>query len=383
MSDAARIVRVADDFAMKRGGCLAEVQLAYECWGERNRDGSNVVLLFTGLSPSAHAASCTEDSTPGWWEWMIGPGKPIDTEVYYVICVNALGSCFGSTGPASVNPETGRPYGPDFPELSIEDMARSAHALMELLGIDSLHTVVGVSLGGMTALAYAIEFAAHVEQLVVISSAMRAEAAAIAVRSLQREIIRSDPAWQDGWYFPEPGPVNGMRLARKLGIISYRSAEEWRQRFGHDRLPSAGAASADFGLEFQVESYLDANARKFVSRFDANCYLYLSRSMDWFDVSQFGGTDEAALARITARRVLVIGVESDTLYPLRQQRTLADLLCELGRDVEFVAMPSLQGHDAFLVDRDRFAPVMRSFFLDHTLLAEKGRYLVRQCAATA
>jgi homoserine O-acetyltransferase len=225
MSDATRIMRVADAFAMKRGGRLAEVQLAYETWGERNASDSNSILLFTGLSPSAHAASCGDDETPGWWEWMIGPGKPIDTNVYHVICVNPLGSCFGSTGPASPDPETGRPYGPAFPELSIEDMARTAHALVGLLGIECLHTVVGVSLGGMTALAYAIEFADQVEQLVVVCSAMRAEASAIAARSLQREIIRSDPAWHDGWYEPGMGPDN----ARAVSGSSFRSSPIWMQ----------------------------------------------------------------------------------------------------------------------------------------------------------
>jgi homoserine O-acetyltransferase len=381
MTNATRIMRVADHFAMKRGGSLPEVQLAYETWGERNAQDNNSILLFTGLSPSAHAAASPEDATPGWWEWMVGPGKPINTDIYHVICVNPLGSCFGSTGPASVNPDTGQPYGPDFPELSIEDMSRSAHALMELLGLRRLHTVIGVSLGGMTALAYAIEFADQVEQLVSICSALRAEASAIAIRSLQREIIRNDPAWQGGRYYPGAGPVDGMRLARKLGIISYRSAQEWRERFGHERVSAAGEQADGFGLEFQVESYLEANSRKFVSHFDANCYLYLSRCMDWFDVADFGATDEAALARITAHRALIIGVESDSLYPLHQQRVLADLLCELGRDVEFVAMPSIQGHDAFLVDRDRFAPVLRSFFSNDALLAGKEQYQVSQCAA--
>lgn len=376
-------MHVADHFAMKRGGSLPEVQLAYETWGERNAGDTNSILLFPGLSPSAHAASSATDPTAGWWEWAIGPGKPIDTDTYHVICVNSLGSCYGSTGPASLNPVSGRLYGPDFPELSIEDIARSAHGLIERLGIKRLHTVVGASLGGMAALAYAIEFPDQVEQLVSISSAMRAEAAAIAVRSLQREIIRSDPAWKKGRYYPGTGPIDGMRLARKLGIISYRSAEEWRVRFGHERLGLDGTDADTFAPEFQVESYLEANARKFVRRFDANCYLYLSRSMDWFDVADFGGTDEAALARIAAHRALVIGVESDSLYPLHQQRALADLLCELGRDVQFVAMPSLQGHDAFLADRDRFTPVLRGFFSDHALLSEKPQYRVRQCAASA
>lgn len=381
MSDATRIMRIADRFDMKRGGCLYEVQLAYETWGERNECDNNSVLLFTGMSPNAHAASSPEDGSPGWWEWMVGPGRSIDTDVYHVICVNPLGSCFGSTGPSSVNPATGRPYGPDFPDLSIEDMARSARALIERMGIGRLHTVLGVSLGGMTALAYAIEFPDQVEQLVSICSAMRAEASAIAVRSLQREIICSDPAWNAGRYYPEPGPVDGMRLARKLGIISYRSAAEWRQRFGRERVTIGGDERGVAAAQFQVESYLDANARKFVGCFDANCYLCLSRSMDWFDVAEFAGTDEASLAQIRAHRALVVGVESDSLFPLHQQRTLADLLCELGRDVEFVAMPSVQGHDAFLVDRDRFAPVLRGFFGDRTLLTDKTPYKVSQCAA--
>ncbi len=381
MLDATHILHVADDFVLKRGGKLAEVYMAYETWGQRNVQGTNSILLFGGLSPSAHACASTDDPTPGWWEWMIGPGKPIDTNDYHVICVNPMGSCFGSTGPASLNPATGNPYGPDFPELSIEDMARSAHALVELLGIQTLDTVIGVSLGGMTALAYAIEFADEVEQLVSISSAMRAEAAAIAMRSLQREIIRNDPAWQQGRYLAATGPQDGMRMARKLGLISYRSAEEWRQRFGHERVTAESDSSDKFSLEFQVESYLDANARKFVSCFDANCYLYLSRSMDWFDVADFAATDEAALARISARRALVIGVESDTLYPVHQQRAMADLLCEQGSDVEFVSMPSIQGHDAFLVDRERFAPVLKSFFADDSLLVDTEPYQVIQCAA--
>jgi homoserine O-acetyltransferase len=382
MSNATRYLRIADDFPLKRGGSLPEVQLAFETWGSRNEQDNNTILLFTGLSPSAHAASSTEDGAPGWWEWMIGPGRPIDTDIYHVICINSLGSCFGSTGPASIHPVSGRPYGPDFPELSIEDIARSAHQLVSLLGIEALHTVIGASLGGMTALAYSIEHADQVDRLVSICSAMRADPMAIAVRSLQREIIRSDPAWQDGHYYPQAGPVTGMRLARKLGLISYRSGQEWMQRFGRERLADVRHSRDMFDIEFQVESYLDSNARKFVARFDANSYLHLSRAMDWFDIADFGETDQAALARIRARRALVIGVESDSLFPIHQQRALADLLCELGRDVEFVAMPSIQGHDAFLVDRDRFSPVLCRFFADDILVTEQDRFEVRECATS-
>lgn len=375
MSSAARrIIRIADDFRLQRGGTLAEVNLAYETWGRRNEHDNNSVLLFTGLSPSAHAASSPEDPEPGWWEWMIGPGRPLDTDRYHVICVNSLGSCFGSTGPASIDPATGRPYGCDFPELSIEDIARAAHELVKLLGIGRLHTVMGASLGGMAALAYALEFPHAAERLVSLCAAMRAEPAAVALRSLQREIICADPAWHNGRYEPGAGPLEGMRLARKLGMISYRSAQEWAQRFERDET-AAGELDAPFAAGLQVEAYLEANARRFVERFDPNCYLYLSRAMDWFDAGDLAG--------IAIQRALVIGVETDKLFPVHQQRELADRLCELGRDVEFVAMPSLQGHDAFLVDRGRFAPVLRKFFSDDLICVDDERISIRDCVAAA
>ena len=369
---ARRIIRVADDFHLERGGVLPEVDIAYETWGRRNEHDNNTVLLFPGLSPSAHAASSPADPEPGWWEWMIGPGRPLDTERYHVICINPLGSCFGSTGPASLHPDSGRPWGSDFPELSIEDIARSAHELVKLLGIGRLHTVMGASLGGMAALSYTVEFPDAAERLVSLCAGMRAEPAAVALRALQREILCADPAWQGGHYEPGAGPREGMRLARKLGLISYRSATEWAERFGREEA-ELGAGAPPFAAGLQVESYLEANARRFVDRFDPNCYLYLSRAMDWFDAGDLAGT--------RVRRALVIGVETDTLFPLHQQRELAERLCELGRDVEFVAMPSLQGHDAFLVDRQRFAPVLRNFFSDELLCLDDERVHIRDCAA--
>lgn len=375
MLPATRTVHVADDFPLKRGGKLAQVRVAYESWGERNVQDNNTVLLFTGLSPSAHAASSADDPSPGWWEWLIGPGKPLDTDRFHVVCVNSLGGCFGSTGPASINPRTGRAYGADFPALSIEDIAGAARALVHRLGIERLHTVMGASLGGMAALAYCVEFPQQVDQLVSICAALRAEPAAIAVRSLQRELICADPQWRDGYYPPGAGPVNGMRLARKLGLMSYRSSREWAQRFGRRQTAAESATGEHFEAGFDVESYLDANARKFAAQFDANSYLYLSRAMDWFEAE--------GLSAIRIQRALVIGVETDTLFPLHQQRELADRLCELGRDVEFVAMPSLQGHDAFLIDRQRFAPVMRNFFDDDLVDAGDDHFQVHDCAAAA
>lgn len=347
---------------MRRGGELHGAVLAYETWGLLNSAHSNVVLLFTGLSPSSHARSSTEDSSPGWWESMVGPGQPIDTDRYFVICVNSLGSCFGSTGAASLNPVTGQLYRTSFPELTMEDVASAAHHLVESLGIRRLNVVLGVSMGGMAALAYAALFPARAQRLAVVSTAPKATAFAIAIHSLQREMVRSDPMWAQGKYAEGEMPVNGMRLARKLGMISYRSAEELQQRFGH--LPITGevdGAGQKVEFDFEVEAYLEHNAGKFVGGFDANCYLYLSRAMDLFDLAEHGGCVEAAFARMQLKSALVIGVSTDTLFPLMQQEEIAEGLHENGVQVEFSALQSIHGHDAFLVDHDRFGPVISRF----------------------
>lgn len=345
---------------MHRGGELHDVQIAYETWGELTPARDNAILLFTGLSPSAHAASARSDPKPGWWEDMIGPGRAIDTERHFVICVNSLGSCFGSTGPASINPATGEPYRLDFPVLSIEDIAAGGAAVADALRVERLYCVIGPSMGGMSALAFALIYPARVDSLVLISSAARALPFAIAMRSLQREMIRFDPAWNGGNYAP-PGPEEGMHLARKLGMISYRSAAEWKKRFGRERV---GGASEPFGIEFEIESYLEHHAQKFAGSFDANCYLYLSRAMDLFDVADHGGCLEQGMACLAARRALVIGVASDILFPLSQQRELAKLLQAQGREVQLAELNSIQGHDSFLVDMDRFRPVIAKFLAD-------------------
>ncbi|HEX2239424.1 MAG TPA: homoserine O-acetyltransferase [Gammaproteobacteria bacterium] len=360
---ATQFLDFSQPFKMRRGGVLPELRVAYETWGSLNADRDNAVLLFTGLSPSAHACSSAEDPSPGWWEYMVGAGKPIDTERFFVICVNSLGSCFGSTGPASINPATGKPYRLDFPVLTVEDIAAAGHEVQRMLGIERLRAAVGASLGGMTAMAYVMQFPREVASLVLISTAARASAFAIAMRSLQREIIRSDPLWQGGNYPPDQQPMTGMCLARKLGLISYRSAQEWQQRFGH--LEVARRNRDLFGILYEIESYLDYNARKFSGGFDANCYLYLSRTMDLFDAAAHGGTLEAAMARAAVERTLIIGVESDVLFPLYQQQELADALRQVEREVRFLQLASINGHDSFLIDRERFAPVMKAFFAEH------------------
>jgi homoserine O-acetyltransferase len=250
---ARQIVKLGEPFAMRRGGTLEDAQVAYETWGELNRARSNAILIFTGLSPSAHAASSPQDPAPGWWEDMIGPGRLIDTRRWFIICVNSLGSCFGSTGPASIDPATGKPYRLTFPVLTVEDIARGGHEVVRALGVKELAAVIGPSLGGMTAHAYCAQFPGVARAIVSISAAARSVPFAIALRSLQREMIRRDPEWAEG-QFEGVGPITGMRLARKLGMITYRSAAEWLVRFGRERVSQERRPGDPFGIDFEIES---------------------------------------------------------------------------------------------------------------------------------
>jgi len=347
---------------MHRGGSLLNPTIAYETWGELNAARDNAVLIFTGLSPSAHAASSPKEPTPGWWEDMIGHGKPIDTQRYFVVCVNSLGSCFGSTGPASIDPRTNEVYRLNFPVLSLEDVARGGYEVLRTLGVERLDALVGPSMGGMTSLAFEMLFPGVSRRLVLMSTGPRSLPYAIALRSLQREMIRRDPEFRDGMYSSSRVPLAGMRMARKLGMITYRSAEEWRVRFGRERTPTDQSGGDPFGIVFEVESYLEHHANKFTGQFDPNCYLYLSRASDLFDIAEHGGTVEAGLASVQSQKVLIIGVKTDFLFPIYQQQELADGLTKAGRQVEYVALDSLQGHDSFLVDMDSYRPLVAKFF---------------------
>jgi homoserine O-acetyltransferase len=355
-------------FAMKRGGVLHNARVAYETWGTLNASRSNAILILTGLSPDAHAAGNAANPEPGWWESMLGAGKAIDSDRWFVICVNALGSCKGSTGPASINSGTGQPYRIEFPDLSLEDTADAAVDVVRALGVEQLACVIGNSMGGMCALAFLLRHPGSARSHINISGSARALPFSIAIRSLQREAIRLDPAWNLGHYDEAHYPEAGMRMARKLGVITYRSALEWDGRFGRVRLDEAdqdrGEDEDPFGLEFQVESYLEAHARRFVRRFDPNCYLYLSRSMDWFDMAEYapdGHDVMAGLASIRVPKALAIGVSTDILFPLQQQEQIADGLRAGGADATFLPFPSPQGHDAFLVDIERFGPAVGGF----------------------
>jgi homoserine O-acetyltransferase len=369
MNDARQYFNLPSPFAMRRGEALIGARVAFETWGKLNTARDNAILILTGLSPGAHAASNEADPSAGWWEEMLGPGKPIDSNRWFVICANSLGSSKGSTGAASTNPQTGKVYRLDFPDLTLEDVANAGHELVCGLGIDRLACLIGNSMGGMSALAYLLQHPGSVRAHISISTAPQAQPFAIAIRSLQREAIRLDPQWNQGNYDDEHYPEAGMSIARKLGVITYRSAMEWVGRFARIRLDHDQRDDDDpFGAEFAVESYLVGHARKFVRSFDPNCYLYLSRASDWFDVvdhlpanDSASNKVEAALAKIDVDSALVIGVSTDILFPLTQQEQIAEGLRAAGTRVDFVALDSPQGHDAFLVDIARFGAAIAGF----------------------
>ena len=352
-------VALPDPFALYRGGVLHQARIAYECWGKLNAARDNAVLLFTGLSPSAHAAATDSDPAPGWWQRIVGPGLALDSSRYFIVCVNSLGSCFGSTGAASINPATGERYRLDFPEIAVEDIARAGYEAMRALGVEQLDTVIGASLGGMSVVAFATQFPHAARRLISISGSPAASPFAIALRSVQREAILRDPDWQGGQYPPDKPPRAGMRVARKLGTITYRSAAEWRQRFGREPIAGNTHPVSAFAPHFAVESYLESQAERFTRIFDANCYLYLSSAMDRFDLAEHGGSYAAALSKVSAK-VLVIGVESDMLFAIQEQAAIAEAFAN-NASTRFARLPSLEGHDAFLVDIPRFEAEIRSF----------------------
>lgn len=351
---------------MWRGGQLHGARIAYETWGKLNAARDNTILLFTGLSPPAHAAASLADPSEGWWQQMIGPGLALDTDRFFVVCVNSLGSCFGSTGPAAVNPATGTPYRLSFPDLSIEDIARGGYETLRSLGIQRADTIIGPSLGGMVVLAFAAQFPGAARRLISISGTAAASPFAIALRSIQREAILRDPDWRGGAYTDERPPATGMRIARKLGMMTYRSAQEWRERFGRQTATDSSPEDGPFAAEFAIQTYLEAHARRFVRAFDPNCYLYISRAMDRFDLATHGGSHRAALARSRIEQALVIGVESDMLFAIDEQRRLAQDFEQAGVQTAFAPLPCIEGHDSFLIDFEPFTREIRPFLMSHS-----------------
>ena len=304
------------------------------------------MLLHTGLSASSHARSHTGNPNPGWWEDFIGPGAPIDTDRFHVICTNLLGGCYGSTGPSSTDPRTGEPFATDFPIVTVRDMVRTQLLLLDYLEIETLHASVGASLGGMQSLMLAAMAPERVRRIVSISACIRSYPQSIALRFVQRQAVMNDSDWRGGRYYGVSFPHRGQKVARGIGTITYRSGPEWEERFGRKR---TSEETPHFGPDFQVESYLAHQGEKFCWQYDPNSYLYISKAMDLFDLSKDQASPAAGVARVTCP-TLVIGVESDILFPCWQQRELAEILESAGRDVTHVEIDAPYGHDTFLID---------------------------------
>jgi homoserine O-acetyltransferase len=330
-----------------RFGILPRIQLAYETWGELNQDRSNAILLHTGLSASSHAKSHDRDAAPGWWEKFIGPGLALDTSKFFVVCVNSLGGCFGSTGPSSTDPLSGNRYGPNFPMVTVEDIVRSQFLVLDALGIEKIHASVGSSMGGMMSCVAAALFPERVDRCVSISACGRSYPFSIAIRYTQRQVLMADPGWMGGFYYDRTFPYFGMRRAREIGTISYRSGPEWELRFGRKRIDSVAAPS--LGPDFLIESYLDHQGESFSKKFDPNSMLYLSKAMDMHDLGEGCKSYEEGVARIKCP-TLVMGVQSDVLFPSWQQREIARILRDHGTTCTYYEVDALYGHDTFLID---------------------------------
>jgi homoserine O-acetyltransferase len=343
---------------LETGGRLAHVTVAYETWGELNQDRSNAVLVLHALTGDSHAAgpSGPGHAQVGWWDAIVGPGRAIDTDRYHVICPNVLGGCQGTTGPSSVDPGTGTPYGSRFPVVTIRDQVVVEAALAAALGIRRWSAVVGGSMGGQRALEWAVSFPEQVPRAVIVACGAQATAEEIALCSLQIRAIESDPAFRKGDYYDAPpgdGPWRGMSLARGIGQVSYRSEIEFDQRFGRGH---QGDEQPLEGGRYAIESYLEYHGVKLAQRFDANTYITLSRAMNLHDVGRGRGGIEAALRRIRAD-VTLAGISSDRLYPLRLQQELA---AHIPKASEVHVVESLDGHDGFLTESEQVAAVIRT-----------------------
>ncbi len=331
------------------GGELTRVELAFETYGELNADRSNAILLCHALTGDQYVASPHPiTGKPGWWERMVGPGKPIDTDRFHIICANVIGSCMGSTGPAS-EASDGHSYAMRFPVITIRDMVRAHIGLLDMLDIETLHAVVGGSMGGMQALSLAANWPDRARRVLVIASTSRHSAQNIAFHELGRQAIMADPRWQDGSYYGGDGPDNGLAVARMAAHITYLSEEALTGKFGRN-LQDREAKSFGFDADFQVESYLRYQGSGFTRRFDANSYLYITRAMDYFDLAEEHGGKLADAFAGTDARFCLVSFDSDWLYPTSESRHVVHALNAAGAAVSFVELSAPHGHDSFLLD---------------------------------
>ncbi len=361
------------EMTLESGAKLGPVTIAYETFGELNADKTNAILILHALSGDSHAAGyySPDDPKPGWWDIMIGPGKGIDTNKYFVVCSNILGSCMGSTGPSSINPKSNKPYGLDFPVVTIGDMVTAQKALMDHLGIKRILSLIGGSLGGMQALEWCLRFPEMVVSAIPLASTMKHSALAIAFNEVARQAIMADPNWNHGDYYSGRKPNLGLAVARMIGHITYLSDESMRLKFGR-RLQDKSDFSFNFDADFQVESYLRHQGSKFVERFDANAFLYITKAGDYFDLERQHGDGSAVKAFSKARaKFLVVSFTSDWLYPTYQSRAMVKAMKKNGLDVSFCEIDADWGHDAFLLPSNRLTSLIKGF-LERVFKEETG-----------
>jgi homoserine O-acetyltransferase/O-succinyltransferase len=357
----ARTTHFAAPFVLASGETLPGLDIAYETYGTLNSDAGNAVLIFHALTGDQHVASDHPiTGKPGWWERMVGPGKIIDTSRLCVICANVLGGCMGTTGPASLHPADGKPWGRRFPVITIRDMVKAQALLLDHLGIEVPLAVIGGSMGGMLALEWAACFPNRLKSAAIIASTSRHSAQNIAFHEVGRQAIMADPHWRGGDYSEGPPPADGLAVARMAAHITYLSEEGLTEKFGR-KLQQRAELSFGFDADFQVESYLRHQGLRFVERFDANSYLYITRAMDYFDVA---GSRSQKLAEVylgLAARMCIVSFTSDWLYPTSESRHITRALAAAGAPVSFVEIESSFGHDSFLLDVPAFDDVMRGF----------------------
>ncbi len=353
---------IADDLILESGKKLKNTQIAYETYGKLNKEKSNAILVCHALSGDAHVAGWYEgDKKPGWWDIIIGPGKCLDTEKYFIICSNVIGGCKGSTGPSSINPETQKPYGLEFPIITIEDMVNAQKYLINSMGIQQLFSVVGGSMGGMQVLQWCVSYPEMVRSAIPIATSAYSSPQQIAFNEVGRRAILTDSNWNQGNYYDSTFPNNGLSLARMIAHITYLSNESMYQKFGR-RLQDKEEYSFEFDTDFEVESYLHYQGDSFTKRFDANSYLYISKALDYFDL-----TSEGSLANaFTGLKIkfLVISVDSDWLYPPSQAKEIVMALSANDIDVRYFEIKSSYGHDAFLIEAGQLNYLIGGFLSD-------------------
>lgn len=367
-----RVCLIGEDdlFVLESGSTIRPIDVEYETYGELNSSRSNAILILHALSGDAHVAGWDETAEeegrvwrldrPGWWDNMVGPGKAFDTRKYFVICSNILGGCYGTTGPTSVNPKTGKAYGMDFPIVTVSDWVRLQERLISHLGIEKLLAVVGGSLGGQQALEWALAFPDKVNAAIIMASSARLSAQGLAFNAVARHAIITDPNFRGGDYYGLERPEKGLAVARMLGHITYLSEDSMHTKFGR-RFKNSTGPSFNFNVDFEVESYLSHQGQSFVRRFDANSYLYITRAMDYYDASLWGDGDLDKACNRAQCDFLLVSFSSDWLFTPKQTKELAWALARNRKAVTYVEIPSEIGHDAFLLETEKFEPLVRNF----------------------